>query len=77
MSNKNSELIWVSKRNKEILRDAGNISDSFDSVISRLIESTGLDKKVAMARSTLAGNTESTATVPHQSTSEGDRSDKR
>jgi hypothetical protein len=76
MANKNSELIWVSKRNKEILRNAGTITDSFDSVIARLIESTGLDKKVAMARSTLEGVTESTATLPQQPTGEGDCYDK-
>jgi hypothetical protein len=62
MSNKNGQLIWVSKRNKEILKNAGTITDSFDSVITRLIESTGLDKKVALARGVLAdSSTESKA----------------
>jgi len=63
LTNKNSQLIWVSRKNHDILKNAGTITDSFDSVISRLIEDTGLDKKVAQARGVLAGSTEPKATT--------------
>jgi predicted CopG family antitoxin len=72
MSNKNSRLIVVSNENYEILRRAGTITDSFNSVISKLIKDAKLDENVAMTRGTLAGHSESKAIAPQPSSPEGD-----
>jgi predicted CopG family antitoxin len=66
MPSKNSRLIVISKENYEILRRAGTITDSFNSVISRLIKEAKLDENVAMTRGSLAGSTESMTTAPRQ-----------
>jgi hypothetical protein len=67
MTHKNHRMIVISQQNYEILRKAGTITDSFNSVISKLIKDAKLDENVAMARGSLAGSTESTATAPKRS----------
>lgn len=62
MTHTNHRMIVISQHNYEILRDAGTITDSFNSVISKLIKAANLDEKVAKTRGSLAGSSESIAT---------------
>lgn len=50
MTNKKHRMIVISQANYEILRRAGSITDSFNSVISKLIKDAKLDEKVASIR---------------------------
>lgn len=59
-------MISVSERTYKNLAQMGTLEDTFDSVISRMIER----ERIAMAGQTLAGTGQSTATAP-QSTIAG------
>ena len=65
MLNKNHRLIVISDENWEILRNAGTITDSFNTVITRLMKTGKLttDGNVATTRSSLAGSPGSTAAM--------------
>lgn len=69
-------MIVISQHNYEILRNAGTITDSFNSVISKLIKEAHLHEKVATTRSdSLAGSPESLATGPQHTKGDGSSTD--
>jgi predicted CopG family antitoxin len=56
-----TKMISVSERTYKNLAQMGTLEDTFDSVISRMIEK---EKRIAMSGQTLAGTGQSTATAP-------------
>jgi predicted CopG family antitoxin len=66
MSSK-TRMISVSERTYKSLSQMGTLEDTFDSVISRMIER----ERIAMSGQTLAGTGQSTAIAPRSATSKG------
>jgi predicted CopG family antitoxin len=73
MVQQNRKTIVVTERNFETLRKMGTVTESFNDVITRLIESQSQNQKAAMSGQSLAGVSQSTAAALQSTNSRSDR----